>query len=421
MTANGLHPLASSRNASTQDDKSIGARINTNAEPNAIQSRPPDPPPNGGSKAWLQVVGTMLMFGAYQAYYERGDLFKQTSANISWVGSCYSFLVFGLGAVVGPIYDRGYLKLLMIWGAFCMVLGHMMLSLCQEYWQVLLSQGVLVGIGGCCLFVPALAVLQLYFSSHLGLAVAIAAIGSSVGGVLYPVVFINLIDRIGFGWTTRTIGFIILATLAVPIAVSEMRTKPPAARKMLDVSAFTDGQFMLCALGCVLGYAGCQMAWYYTAFFGQANGWLEGNFALYLVSILNTASAIGRVVPNLCADRFGAFNTMVAAVHSAAGVICTSVFFGFLSGLFVATPPLLFMLLTKDKSKLGSRMGMAYTMLGFAVFPGGPGAGAVLRHDKGNLDWVAAWAYSGALLLAALLVFCVLRLMRAGTKVKVKV
>lgn len=108
------------------------------------------------------------------------------------------------------------------------------------------------------------------------------------------------------------------------------------------------------------------------------------------------------------------------AVVNAGGIICTALFFGFLSGIFVATPPLLFMVLTKDKAKLGARMGMAYVLVGLSVLPGGPGAGAVLQHDPARLDWSAAWIYAGVLPLSAFLVLCGLRLWQTGPRIMVK-
>lgn len=201
--------------------------------------------------------------------------------------------------------------MLIIAGTFGLVFGHMMLSLCTEFWQVVLSQGFVVGLGGGCLFVPALAVIQPYFSSRLGLALGLAATGSSLGGILYPIIFINLIDKVGFPWTTRIIGFIALATLMVPIAVSKMRFTPPAVRKMVDWTVFRDLPFLLCVLGCFLGYAGSQVAFFYVPFFGEANKWVNGSLALYLLPILNAASSIGRVLPNWMADKMGAINVII--------------------------------------------------------------------------------------------------------------
>lgn len=95
--------------------------------------------------------GTIITFGEYQAYYEREELFQQTPSNISWIGSVQSLAVFAMGAVIGPVYHRGYLKLLLLRGFFAIAFGHIMLSLCQDYWQVILAQGLVVGIGGGCL------------------------------------------------------------------------------------------------------------------------------------------------------------------------------------------------------------------------------------------------------------------------------
>ncbi|KAJ5092761.1 hypothetical protein N7456_008622, partial [Penicillium angulare] len=402
-----------------------------------------EPPPDGGWKAWLQVLGSWMLifntwgivvtFGDYQSFYESGELFTQTSSNISWIGSIQAFLVFATGAVAGPIFDRGHLKPLLVIGTFCLVFGHMMLSLCKEYWQALLAQGFMVGIGAGCLFVPSLAVMQPYFSRHLGLAIGIAATGSSLGGVIYPVIFINLIDRLGFGWTVRIIGFVSLGTLLVPITISKMRVKPAGVRKMFDPSAFRDGPYLLCIFACFLGYTGCYTAFYYISLYGESKKWMDSHMSLYLVAILNASSILGRTVPNWVSDWTGPTNVVIPgsfltgvvllcnlAVESEAGIICTAVFTGFFSGIFIATPPLLFVALTKDKSKIGTRMGMAFALLGLGVLTGGPGSGGVLQRDPGRMDWTGTWTYGGVFTLSSGVCFVILRLWLVGFKIKEK-
>lgn len=54
-------------------------------------------------------------------------------------------------------------------------------SICKEYWQIVLAQGVLVGIGFGCMFVPPLAILPQYFAKRLQFANGIAAVGSGFG------------------------------------------------------------------------------------------------------------------------------------------------------------------------------------------------------------------------------------------------
>jgi MFS family permease len=109
------------------------------------------------------------------------------------------------------------------------------------------------------------------------------------------------------------------------------------------------------------------------------------------------------------------------AVHNVAGLIVTTSFFGLFSSMFVATPVLLLVTKTKDKRKLGTRMGMSFAMIGFGVLSGGPGSGGVLQRNPERLDWKGTWAYGGSFTVAAGLVFCVLRLWLGGWKLRVKV
>ncbi|OQD85338.1 hypothetical protein PENANT_c010G03688 [Penicillium antarcticum] len=146
--------------------------------------------PNGGLKAWLQVLGTFFIFfntwgilntfGAYQTYYETGQLYTTSSSNISWIGSVQSSLLLILGLVTGPLYDAGYFHALLYSGSFMILLGQMMTSLCHEYYQALLAQGFCIGIGVGLIFIPSVAILSTYFGSKLALANGIAAAGSGL-------------------------------------------------------------------------------------------------------------------------------------------------------------------------------------------------------------------------------------------------
>src|SRR5690606_17366475 len=99
-----------------------------------------------------------------------------------------------------------------------------MASLASEYWQVLLSQGICIGLGAGCMVVPALSLLPQYFLKKRAVTTGIAVCGSSIGGVIYPIMFKNLIDKIGYGWTTRILGFMALGTCSFSVAVMRVRT-----------------------------------------------------------------------------------------------------------------------------------------------------------------------------------------------------
>ena len=268
--------------------------------------------------------GILNTFGVYQTYYESGALFTETSSNISWIGSIQSVMVLFVGVFAGPFYDRGYLRTLLITGSFGVVFGHMMLSLCRTYWQALLAQGFVIGIGAGLLFVPAVAILPTYFSTKIGMAIGLAASGSSMGGVIYPIVLYKLINKVGFGWTTRVIGFIALATLMIPIALMKMRVKPGRVRSMFDMTAFTDWPYVTFVLGCLIGFAGMYVGFFYISYFGQSTGYTDESLSFYLVPILNAASVFGRTLPNLLSDYIGPMNVIMPGKHPLLTYLVTS-------------------------------------------------------------------------------------------------
>jgi MFS family permease len=161
-------------------------------------------------------------------------------ADVRQIGSIQAFMLLTVGAFAGPVYDRGHFRWLLLIGTFLVVFGHMMLSLCTEFWQCLLAQGFVIGIGAGCLFVPAVAIMPTYFSTKIGLALGLAASGSSTGGIIYPIMFSRLLDQVGFGWAVRILGFTALALQLIPIAVMKMRVRPGKVRSIIDWTAFTD-------------------------------------------------------------------------------------------------------------------------------------------------------------------------------------
>ncbi|KAL1588109.1 hypothetical protein WHR41_03315 [Cladosporium halotolerans] len=419
------------------------------AEAGLSQPKPPagppgGPPPNGGLTAWLQVLGGFFLFfntwgilntfGVFQTYYESGELFRETSSNISWIGSVQSVCVLFVGSATGPVFDRGHLRLLLLIGSFGVVFGFMMLSLCKEFWQAMLAQGFCIGLGGGMLFVPSVAIMPTYFNTRLGLAIGLAASGSSMGGIIYPIVFYRLLPQIGFGWAVRVLGFMALATLLIPISVMKMRVQPPKARSLLDTTVFTDYTFILFVAGAMIGFIGLYVELFYISFFGEATGYTDSSMSFYLVPILNAGSVFGRTLPNMLSDKIGPINVIIPgavicsilvfcnmAVDSLGGIVVQALLFGFFSGIFIALPPVCFFSLTADKTKLGTRLGMGFAVIALGVLAGGPGGGAILQSDPSNLDWKGTWAYSGATLIAAGAIFFIVRFLKVGAKVVTKV
>ena len=87
-------------------------------------------------------------------------------------------------------------------------------------------------------------------------------------------------------------------------------------------------------------------------------------------------------------------------------------------------PTVLFVGLTKDKSKVGTRIGMGFAMVGCGVLAGGPGGGGILQRNgsaDSELDWTGTWTFGGVCVIAAGVIFTALRFWRVGFKLMVKV
>ncbi|OAQ66819.1 monocarboxylate permease [Pochonia chlamydosporia 170] len=437
----------SSRSSQTQDQP---AGVLPEQQKDLEQQPPPAPgppaiapPPNGGRVAWTQVLcgfclffntfGILTSFGVFQTYYEStSSPFRRATSDISWIGSLQVFLLQFSGIIVGPIFDKGYIRLLLGLGGFLIVFGHMMLSIASAYWQILLAQGFCVGIGMGCLFVPSISLLPSYFSTRLGLAIGLASAGSSVGGVIYPVIMQQLVEKAGFPWAVRVLAFVSLVTLAVPFTLMRVRFKPAKARAMIDWTAFQDLPFLWFALATAIAFMGLTGYQILFAFYAKEQGITSTAFAFNLVSIYNAMSTVGRIVPNAISDKIGQFNVLAPAVlltgavylctmatHTQGVMIGITLLAGFFLGVLTAMPPVCLAVLTKDKSKIGTRIGTGFAIISLGTLTGGPASGAIVQRSH-PLAWTAVWSFTGACMLVAGSMYAALRVARSGWKPLVK-
>ena len=119
--------------------------------------------------------------GAFQLYYETDLLKQHSSSSITWIVTIQIFLMFFLGPVIGILVDVVGPRPIVTSAGIISLLGICMLSLCKQYWQVLLAQGICFGIGAAGLFLPAMVAVGQWFTTKRGLAMGIVASGSSVG------------------------------------------------------------------------------------------------------------------------------------------------------------------------------------------------------------------------------------------------
>ncbi|KAK3294195.1 major facilitator superfamily domain-containing protein [Chaetomium fimeti] len=382
-------------------------------------------PPDGGWAAWMSVLagflaimntwGLVISFGVFQTYHVTN--LHRPPSDISWIGSIAVFLLFFGGVVSGRLTDAGYFRSTISTGAFLIVLGTFMTSLSETYWQLVLAQGVCIGVGNGLLLTPVSAVISTYFSTKLPLVMGIAACGSVTGGLIYPSMARTLLGSVGFGWTMRAIGFIQLDTLAVAVAVITPRLAPKWTGALLDLSAFKEPEFVLNAIGSFLAFLGVFVPFFYLSSYARSVQGMEYTESLDLLLVLNGVGFVGRLLPGFVARYVGTLNVFLTslllsalamyawiAVHSTPGLYAWTSFYSIFVGGVQSLLPAAISVLNPDLQKLGSRMGMIFAAVGIGALIGSPIAGILISERGGS--YVGAQAFSGSsLVVGALLIF----------------
>ena len=271
-----------------------------------------------------------------------------------------------------------------------------------------------------------------YFNKKRGLAVGITTAGSSIGSVVYLSVFHQLQPRIGFPWTVRVMGFIVLGTSVVSIVTMQRRVSPPGRRRLFDRKAFTELPYSLFCIGNAVSFMGTYIPFFEAPAFAAARTGAGPTLAFYSLAILSAASTLGRLLPNFLADKTGPLTMLTfcacatgvlalawLAVHSVGGFMAFCVLYGIFSGSLVSLPPAAIASLTNDHSRLGTRLGMMFTLAGFGLLIGNPVAGALVNLKKGEF-WKAI-VFNGVSVLVAAALLLAARVARAGWRLRVKV
>ncbi|EPQ57826.1 MFS general substrate transporter [Gloeophyllum trabeum ATCC 11539] len=389
--------------------------------------------PDGGLQAWLVVLGSVCVnistfglvngWGTFQSYYTQTLLPNTNASAIAWIGSIQYSLVFLPGLVSGRLFDIGYFRLPFTIASIVLLVACFLTAECTQYWQFLLCQGFAIGLASGVMFGPTQGILAHWFRKKRQTALGICAIGSSIGGTLFPIIFRNLVGKIGFKWTIRVIGFILMVTVSVG-NVTLRRRLPPihVSGGLFNWKAFKKPAFSIYVFTCFIAFLGLYTVLTYIDISASDAG-VDESFTLYLVSIANASSAFGRIMAGFLADRIGGINVMMPftfaagiltylwpLAHTKSGFIAIAVLYGFSSGVYVSLliAPVLALGETGD---VGRRVGMTMTIQAFGALAGPPISGAINVATGGYL---ATGIYAGTVIMLSVVLMGIVRYLVLG-------
>ena len=232
----------------------------------------------------------MRMMPILSFFLVRHQLREYSPSQIAWIPALQIFFMLFGGIWVGKVFDDYGPKYLLAFGAFFHVFGLMMTSISKEYYQFILSQAICSAIGASAVFYPAFTCVSTWFHAKRGAALGLVAAGSSLGGVIFPIMVVHLIPEVGFGWAMRICAFLILALLIFANLTVKSRIKPTSRPFSLTtfVSPLKELTFVGLAAAVFMFFWGMFIPFTFIVVEAQAKG-MSPYMANYLVPILNGA------------------------------------------------------------------------------------------------------------------------------------
>lgn len=288
----------------------------------------------------------------------------------------------------------------------------MMLSLCHTYWQIMLVQGVLMGgILGFLQF-PAMAAVSQHFKKKRGAALGIAISGSSFGGVIIPIIVSKMLNgtNLGFAWTVRITGFVMIPFLIFAVCTVKSRV-PPKTTAFFEVTALKDIRLMGLAVSIFFVFIGMFMPLFFLPTYATMIRHMDATLAGYLLAVLNAASTFGRVIPGFLADKYGRFNIFCVGCFATgiviffmnfatttAGVVVYSIVAGFVTGTIISGASAVLASCAPSPQVMGSYAGIGMALGAFGGLIGPPLNGKFVSVYGGFLQ---STMFSGAMCIVA--------------------
>ena len=153
--------------------------------------------------------------------------------------------------------------------------------------------------------------------------------------------------------------------------------------------------------------------------------------ASVLVIIINGIGIPARLIPPLFADRFGPLNTWIPITFSVAvvaycwlavkdepGFYVFTSFYGIIGAAFQCLIPTVVASITPRLDMVGTRLGMVFSISGFAALTGPPIGGTLQAADGNSFAGAQAWAATST--LVSFVLFAVARGFKAEWKLKAR-
>jgi len=388
--------------------------------------------------------GLNFSFGCYQEHYEDVDGpfgGRVAAAQIDLIGT----LAVSLMTIFAPWTSAWTAKYgasrVTLVGAALFSFGMITAGSATQLWQFMLTQGVVVGLGTCLSYMPAVTVSPGWFDKNRALALGIILSGTGLGGLVWSPLTRLLITNLGYQNALRITGsasFVLTAASATFLdwapglrPAPDARTARRGGLMLIDWRVARGRLFVIKSGTTMMQAAGYYFPLYFIASYAYKVG-LTKQQGANLLGLSNGLSALGKIVLGALADQYGRLNMLCfCCIVSALGVLAlwmpsaaipgpetTPLFYGFVvvygltAGGFVSLFPTIIAELF-GVQHFASINGLMYGLRGLGTLVGTPVTSLLLRGYAGQgaladvglaskgSGYVESIALNGAILMAA--------------------
>lgn len=395
------------------------------------------PPCDGGLVAWRLLLtafifesllwGFPLSFGVFQNYYSQLPQFRN-NPYVSIIGTVASGITYIGAPIIIPLIKRfAKWRGTMVWfGWLLCLLGLVAGSFADRLEMLILTQGVLYGLGFTILYYPIISMVNEFWIQRRGMAYGILCASSGVSGVVFPFAIERLLSRYGYRTTLRIIAIALfvltgplIPTLRGRLPESETSIVSPTDWSFLKTKLFWTYMVSNMAMG--LGYFFPSI---YLPSYATSNGLSSLQSAL-LLAIMSVCQVVGQMTFGYLSDRQFPLDILIVSSSLIASVVSYTCW-GFAHGFaLLAMFAIVFGLFGAGYTALWGRMGTkvsAEPSAAFAAFGllnlgkgignilAGPIGGALLhsvvaKDEYGTVRYKGIVLFTGtAMILSALVV-----------------
>jgi len=286
---------------------------------------------DGGFVAWRLLIaafvfeallwGFPLSFGVFQEYYAHHPEFKN-SAYVSAVGTTASGISYLGAPLITPLVRRwaNYRTQMILFGWPLCILGLVAGSFANSLETLLLTQGVMYGVGFVIFYYPILSIVDEFWIRRRGMAYGFLCSASGASGAVTPVVIQVSLQRFGHRTTLRAVAVLLFALTGPLIPLLKGRVV-----RQQTASARTDWSFTKKRLFWIYTMSNiCMgMGYFFPSIFLPSYASLSGLSAskgALLLTLMSLSQVAGQFTFGYLSDKNASLNVLLTVSSSIAAI-----------------------------------------------------------------------------------------------------